>query len=97
MSILDPKCLWKNPSAKPAAYTSDGYLLPCCWVDTPSSHITLKYWGMKDKQLLVSNNSEITDIFQSDQWIDFLTMIKTSNNKTEIPVDCLRHCPKKNE
>tara|TARA_B100001093_G_scaffold123831_1_gene116424 strand:+ start:3084 stop:3374 length:291 start_codon:yes stop_codon:yes gene_type:complete len=95
MSLLDPKCLWKTNDSMPTAYTSDGYLLPCCWVDTPRSHITLKHLGMKNKELLVSNNNEITDIFQSDQWIDFFTMIKTSDDKSEIPVDCLRHCPKK--
>ena len=35
---IKPRCLtfpMTDPEHMPAAYTSDGYMLPCCWLDQP--------------------------------------------------------------
>lgn len=95
MSVLDPKCQIENPEKKPAALTADGYILPCCWLDYPGDDKYIQYWDLKNKELLLSNNDNVKDIFTSEQWFLFMDMLKTSNNVSEIPNACLRHCSKK--
>ena len=36
---IKPRCLTYEPKSyhKPAAYTADGFMLPCCWLDDPKN------------------------------------------------------------
>ena len=54
---IEPKCLKHLPiENKGAAYTSDGYMLPCCWLDDPPVYRYIKACGLKDPELAVANN-----------------------------------------
>jgi hypothetical protein len=73
---IRPKCLQFHEVAnKGAAYTSDGYMLPCCWLDDPPVYNYIVKAGLKDKELAVANNKSLDDIFTSDQWENFFTTL----------------------
>jgi hypothetical protein len=75
MKII-PKCLQFHDEAnKGAAYTSDGFMLPCCWLDDPPVHNYIMKCGLKDESLAVSNNDSLEKIFTSDQWENFFTIL----------------------
>jgi hypothetical protein len=67
---IKPRCLTFNPKSyhKPAAYTSDGFMLPCCWLDDPKNDFGVEYFGLKDEHLRVKNVDSIADIFKSEEW-----------------------------
>jgi len=72
---IDPKCLKFTKENKGAAYTSDGFMLPCCWMDDPPVHRYIVESGLKDPELAVANNESLDDIFTSDQWENFFTTL----------------------
>lgn len=73
---IDPKCLkFNNRLSKGAAYTSDGFMLPCCWMDHPNAYDYIVDAGLKDQQLAVANVSSLEEIFTSDQWENFFTTL----------------------
>jgi|TARA_B110000459_G_scaffold187864_1_gene220574 hypothetical protein len=73
--VLDikPRCLTFEPKAyhKPAAYTSDGFMLPCCWLDDPKNDFGVEYFGLKDEHLRVNKAESIEAIFKSEEWDHF--------------------------
>lgn len=82
-----PKCLYE---LQPAAYTSDGYMLPCCWMDDPPVYRYIKECGLKDEELLLSNNDRLDDIFTSDQWENFFnTLLNDPDNASYM---CKKKC-----
>jgi len=73
---IDPKCLkFHEKHNKGAAYTSDGFMLPCCWMDDPPVYDHIVKCGLKDPELAVANNEKLEDIFRSDQWENFFTTL----------------------
>ena len=68
---IQPRCLAFNTREnKGAAYTSDGFMLPCCWMDDPPVYRYVKACGLKDEELLLSNNKSLDDIllFNLHSW-----------------------------
>lgn len=87
---IDPKCLkFDSRDNKGAAYTSDGFMLPCCWMDDPPVHNFIVKAGLKDPELAVANNERLEDIFSSDQWEQFF------QNLINEPDKCSYMCKKK--
>lgn len=84
---IEPKCLKKQ---KCAAYTSDGFMLPCCWLDNPAVYRYIKACGLKDEELLLSNNTCLEDIFTSDQWENFFQIL--INNPEKASYMCKKKC-----
>ena len=75
---LRPKCLaFDTRDNKGAAYTSDGFMLPCCWMDDPPVYNYVKEHGLKDEELLLTNNKNLEDIFTSNQWENFFQTLLT--------------------
>jgi len=69
---IEPKCLaFGKKDNKGAAYTSDGFMLPCCWLDDPPVYRYVKEAGLKDPDLALENNDCLEDIFTSEQWEKF--------------------------
>jgi hypothetical protein len=88
---IDPKCLKFHESAnKGAAYTSDGFMLPCCWMDDPPVHRYAVEAGLKDPELAVANNESLVDIFTSDQWENFFTTLL--HNPCNASYMCKKKC-----
>lgn len=84
---IEPKCLLGE---KGAAYTSDGYMLPCCWMDDPPVYRYIKACGLKDESLALENNEKLEDIFTSDQWENFFqTLLNDPDNASYM---CKKKC-----
>ena len=88
---IEPKCLkFDTRDNKGAAYTSDGFMLPCCWMDDPPVHRYIKACGLKDPELALANNDRLEDIFTSDQWENFFQTIL--NDPNNAPYMCKKKC-----
>jgi len=88
---IKPKCLAFNTrDNKGAAYTSDGFMLPCCWMDDPPVYRYIKACGLKDESLALANNEKLEDIFTSDQWENFFqTLLNDPDNASYM---CKKKC-----
>ncbi len=88
---IKPKCLdYNGKDNKGAAYTSDGFMLPCCWLDDPPVYRHVKACGLKDEELLLSNNERLEDIFTSNQWENFFQTLL--NNPHKASYMCKKKC-----
>lgn len=88
---IKPKCLmFGDKMQKGAAYTSDGFMLPCCWMDDPPVYRYIKEMGLKDEELAVANNEKLEDIFTSDQWENFFQIIL--NKPQNASYMCKKKC-----
>ena len=63
---LDPMCIGDNP--REYALSSQGYLMPCCWVVDSNEDIFKDL--IKDK-FHISNTKNIKEIIESDEWKTF--------------------------
>ena len=88
-----PRCLTYEPKSyhKPAAYTADGFMLPCCWLDDPKNdHGVEEKFHLKDEELALKNNDKLEDIYGSKQWEHFFdTLI---NNPSCALKQCQYKC-----
>jgi len=88
---IKPKCLaFDNKDNKGAAYTSDGFMLPCCWMDDPPVYKYVKECGLKDDELLLTNHESLDTIFTSDQWENFFQTLL--NNPEKASYMCKKKC-----
>jgi hypothetical protein len=89
---IKPRCLTFNPKSyhKPAAYTSDGFMLPCCWLDDPKNDFGVEYFGLKDDHLRVKNVDSLEEIFKSDEWDHFFDTLL--NNQGQAMKHCKYKC-----
>ena len=88
---IEPKCLaFNSRDNKGAAYTSDGFMLPCCWMDDPPVHRYVVESGLKDPEQALANNTRLEDIFGSDQWENFFQTLVNEPEKTSYM--CKKKC-----
>ena len=87
---LKPKCLDFGKDQKGAAYTSDGFMLPCCWLDDPPVYRYIKQCGLKDPELALANNENLEDIFGSEQWEKFFNTLLNDPENTSYM--CKKKC-----
>jgi hypothetical protein len=71
------------------AYTTDGYLLPCCWCDAPSTKTDIVNAGLYDENLKLENNTSVENILTSTAWGKFINTIMHS------PENAARCCREK--
>lgn len=86
-----PKCLaFDSRDNKGAAYTSDGFMLPCCWMDDPPVYRYVLEAGLKDPELALANNKRLEDIFTSNRWENFFqTLLNDPENASYM---CKKKC-----
>lgn len=72
------------------AYTTDGFLLPCCWCDAPHTRKDFEELGMHDEKLKLSNNGCVEDIIRSEEWQNMIEIIV--NCQEQAPAACKKHC-----
>ena len=87
---IEPKCLDFSKNQKGAAYTSDGFMLPCCWLDDPPVHRHVLETGLKDSELALANNEKLEDIFASNQWENFFQTLLNDPDKASYM--CKKKC-----
>ena len=90
---IKPRCLTYKPKSyhKPAAYTADGYMLPCCWLDDPKNDYDIEErFKLKEEHLALDNVEKIEDIYGSKEWEHFFdTLI---NNPSCAMKQCQYKC-----
>lgn len=89
---LVPQCLYngENLNVRGIAYCSNGFLLPCCWLDSPFNKGDLVKLGFYDEELKLSNNEKVEDIVNSKQWKNFIEII--ANDHERAPFKCKKQC-----
>jgi hypothetical protein len=91
---LVPECMPefypKNKYIRGIAYTATGYLLPCCWLDTPRLEQELLKYGLLDENLKLANNATVEDIIHSPQWQNFLNILISEQDNA--PSKCKEKC-----
>ena len=82
---IKPRCLTFQPKSyhKPAAYTADGFMLPCCWLDDPKNdHALENEFHMKDEHLALKNVDKVEDIYSSKEWACLLYTSPSPRDRT---------------
>ena len=77
-----PSCIHDN---KEPAYSSTGYILPCCWCDTGFILEDEDFASIVQEKFRLDNVQSVKEIVESDEWKEF----KKFNN---IPIVCQRYC-----
>ena len=92
MTSLNPRCMSqdKNGVVQGIAYCSDGYLLPCCWLDGLQSKKQLTDLGMYDVELKLENNESVEDVVRSKQWTNFIRILVEEPELA--PIKCHTKC-----
>ena len=72
------------------AYTTDGYLLPCCWCDAPSTRKDFVELGFYNESLKLKNNKSVEDILYTDAWKKFIKIIM--QDSANAPRCCREKC-----
>lgn len=80
---------------KGIAYTSNGYLLPCCWCDAPSTKKDIEAFGFYNESFKLSNNESVDNIIHSDVWKKFINIIM--HQPADAPKCCQEKCGISNE
>jgi hypothetical protein len=87
---LQPRCCM---GTQQLATTNRGYLIPCCYMDSPM--------GMEDPRLQrllavskISENPSIEAILAKPEWQEFEQML-LNNLRGDWPASCVRHCRKR--
>lgn len=79
-----------KPVTQGIAYTTDGFLLPCCWCDSLSTRKDIENLGFYNEKLKLSNNDSVEDILNSTTFINFIEII--INHPKEAPRCCKDKC-----
>lgn len=74
--MIDPECLkyteFGDYPNQGVGYTATGYLVPCCWFDTPDL-LTSNYSYMAKP---LTDDISVEEIINSDDWITFYNNLK---------------------
>tara|TARA_B110000503_G_scaffold99799_1_gene149295 strand:- start:29156 stop:29440 length:285 start_codon:yes stop_codon:yes gene_type:complete len=90
---IQPKCIIVKEDAKEImgiAYTSNGYILPCCWLDSKTLEKELMSKGLLNESLKLSNNNSIEDIITSNSWKNFIEelFLNPENTISKCKIKC---------
>ena len=77
-----PSCILDN---KEPAYSSTGYILPCCWCDTGFILEDEDFSSIVQEKFRLDKVKNVKDIVESKEWKEF----KEFNT---IPIVCQRYC-----
>lgn len=80
LSKIYPKC---TNNRRTRAFSADGFVLPCCWLDTWYNRDHKIYGKLFDDSLHIDCNNSIDNIEYSDIWLEFLYLIDTNSDKLD--------------
>lgn len=87
MGKLTPACILEG---KPHAYTNQGSLMPCCWLDREESlsdPYLKQFYEMR-----VSDYDDLSEIFKSELWVEFYKTLENEPDKAHKL--CWDYCSK---
>ena len=87
---LKPRCFPGNKQRMGIAYCSNGWLLPCCWLDNLRNQNELADIGLFDESLKLENNKDVASIVNSHQWRKFIENLELVSDK--VPSRCWEKC-----
>ena len=90
---LLPKCVVpynKDFNIKAYGFSSEGYLMPCCWTIEEENN---DFAELKKEKLNIKNVEKIEDITNSDEWKNFADIL--INKPQQAPNLCWFFCGKK--
>lgn len=84
MKKIYPKCLEKD-----AEYgnTARGFILPCCWLDTPDLFDGDAAFLVKEKFKL-DNVDSVDEILESDEWTQFYSDLRNDIGPKQCHSTC---------
>ena len=90
--MLKPKCIVPDDNGCIASlgHSAEGYFTPCCWIDAMVNLRGVSQDIFYQEKFLISNNESIKDITQSQEWVDFYTMLQKEPDKA--PPVCYEMC-----
>lgn len=88
---LNPNCLKKS---KLFGWSAQGYLLPCCWCDLPSTFNGEQGAVSKlvDPKFHIDKINNFEEVINSQEWKDLYAIITDESRIDEAPAVCKRHC-----
>ena len=79
---IRPSCIHDN---KEPAYSSTGYILPCCWCDTGFLLQDEDFSSIVQDKFKLDNVDKVSDIMESKEWKEFFKF-------ETVPLVCQKHC-----
>ena len=94
---LNPKCIptkeQKFGEIQTLGHSAQGFILPCCWMDTPPLKRTKGQEVFYQDKFKISNVDDIKkDILESKEWVQFYMMLQQAPNRA--PEVCYINCGK---
>ena len=87
MNTLKPKCFGRME----AAVNAQGFLLPCCWCDTPKTLNDINFKKLVNNKFHLSKVKDIKEVLYSNEWKEFRENLK-KNNLVKLPDMCKIKC-----
>ena len=84
---LCPRCIYEDQEI---TLSSEGFFTPCCWLDDELYRVQPYVTDFFNENLNIENNSNIQDIFDSDEWKNFWDILL--NSPEEAPPVCYEYC-----
>ncbi len=96
---LRPKCIpseeHKIGETQGLGHSAQGYILPCCWMDTPPLQRSKGQEVFYQEKFKISNVDDIKkDILESKEWVEFYLMLQQAPNRA--PEVCYKNCGEDN-
>ena len=94
---LNPKCIptkeQKFGEIQTLGHSAQGFILPCCWMDTPPLQRSKGQEVFYQEKFKISNVDDIKkDILESKEWVQFYMMLQQAPNRA--PEVCYINCGK---
>ena len=94
---LRPKCIpskeRKIGETQGLGHSAQGFILPCCWMDTPPMQRDKKQEIFYQEKFKISNVDDIKkDILESKEWVEFYLMLQ--QHPDQAPKVCYKNCGK---
>lgn len=86
MTLLNPKC---RSNRRTRAFAADGFILPCCWLDTNFNRDHVVYKKLFKEKLHIDCNDNIDNIEYSEEWLEFFYLIDINDNRLDT---CKKMC-----
>tara|TARA_B110000211_G_scaffold229155_1_gene286480 strand:- start:2146 stop:3069 length:924 start_codon:yes stop_codon:yes gene_type:complete len=83
--IFKPKCIMSD---RQMAFTSTGFVVPCCWIDSPGGRRDSTLKQFYQKEMHIDNFAGVGDVIDTPLYKDWFDMLQ---NKPELAPNYCKH------